>query len=146
MWLYNGITILSINDFKIENPFGFIYITTHTSTGLKYLGKKVFYFNKKHKLTKKQLLEYTGKGRKPTHEVIQVESDWLTYYGSEDFIKNKIKQGKQNEFTREIIQIVSNKKLLTYYECKYQFTYGVIENKDWINNNVLGKFYRKDFE
>jgi hypothetical protein len=57
-----------------------------------------------------------------------------------------IKEGKQEEFTREILQLVPNKKLLTYYECKYLFMLGVIEQPDgYFNDNILGKFFRKDF-
>jgi hypothetical protein len=57
-----------------------------------------------------------------------------------------IKEGKQEEFTREILQLVPNKKLLTYYECKFLFMLGVIEQQDgYFNDNILGKFFRKDF-
>jgi hypothetical protein len=57
-----------------------------------------------------------------------------------------IKEGKQEEFTREILQLVPNKKLLTYYECKYLFMLGVIEQQDgYFNDNILGKFYSRDF-
>ena len=144
MWLYNLTQINSLEDIP-ENSFGFIYITTHTPTGKRYLGKKSLFHNVKKKLTKKELAEQTGPGRKPTTIVIQKESDWKTYFGSEEFIKQKIKENKQEEFTREIIQLVPNKKLLTYYECKYQFVYGVLESEEWLNTNILGKFYSKDF-
>ena len=144
MWLYKKTPINTLNDIP-PSTFGFIYITTHLPTGKKYLGKKSLYHNVKKKLTKKQLAEQTGRGRKPTHEVIKKESDWKTYYGSEDFIKQKIKEGKQEEFSREIIKFVDNKKLLTYFECKYQFKYGVLESEEWINTNILGKFFSKDF-
>jgi hypothetical protein len=110
-----------------------------------YIGKKLLYHNVKRKLTKKELAEQTGRGRKSTTETIQKESDWKTYYGSEDFIKQKIKEKKQDEFKREIIHFVENKKMLTYFECKYQFMYGVIENENYLNSNILGKFYKKDF-
>jgi hypothetical protein len=57
-----------------------------------------------------------------------------------------IKGGKQEEFTREILQLVPNKKLLTYYECKYLFEYSVLENPEgYFNDNILGKFFTKDF-
>jgi len=57
-----------------------------------------------------------------------------------------IKQGKQDDFIRKIIYLAPNKKLLTYYECKYLFQLGVLENPDeWINDNILGKFFTKDF-
>jgi hypothetical protein len=144
-WLYNNKRIESINDFP-ENTFGFIYITTHIPTGKKYLGKKSLYHNVKKKLTKKELAEQPiTRGRKLTTQTIQKESDWKTYYGSEEFIKQKIKEGKQEEFTREIIHFVSNKKLLTYFECKYQFQLGVLESNEWLNTNILGKFFAKDF-
>jgi hypothetical protein len=145
-WLYKNKEIQSLEDLG-ENIFGFIYITTHILTGKKYLGKKSIYHNVKKKLTKKELAEQPiTRGRKLTTTTIQKESDWKTYYGSEEFIKQKIKDKKHEEFTREIIQLVSNKKLLTYFECKYQFQLGVLESQDWLNTNILGKFYSKDFD
>lgn len=145
MWLYKEKVIEKIEDMP-QDAFGFIYITTHKPSGISYIGKKSLYHNVKRKLTKKELAEQTGRGRKPTTQVVQKESDWKTYYGSAKPILEILKQGKQDEFTREILQIVNNKKLLTYYECKYLFTYGVLENPlEYFNDNVLGKFYSKDF-
>jgi len=144
-WFYNGKWIDSIENFP-EDTFGFIYITTHEPSGKSYLGKKSLYHNVKKKLTKKELAEQpVTRGRKSTTQTIQKESDWKTYYGSEEFIKQKIKEGKQEEFTREIIHLVPNKKLLTYFECKYQFQLGVLESDKWLNTNILGKFFTKDF-
>jgi len=146
MWLYKGKVINSIEDMP-QGTFGFIYITTHKSSGVSYIGKKSLYHNVKRKLTKKELAEQTGRGRKPTTQVVQKESDWKTYYGSTKQIVELIKGGKQEEFTREILQFVSSKKLLTYYECKYLFKYGVLEQPNYyFNDNILGKFYTSDFE
>jgi hypothetical protein len=144
MWLHNNEVIETIEDIP-ANTFGFIYITTHIPSGMAYIGKKSLYHNVKRKLTKKELAEQTGRGRKSTTETIQKESDWKVYYGSEDFIKQRIKEKKQDEFKREIIHFVENKKMLTYFECKYQFIHGVIENENYLNSNILGKFYKKDF-
>jgi hypothetical protein len=145
-WLYQNKKISSLEDIQ-QNPFGFIYITTHIPTGKKYLGKKSFFHTLNKKLGKKELSQQPiTRGRVKTTKQIIKESDWKTYYGSEEFIKQKLKEGKQEEFTREIIHFVSNKKLLTYFECKYQFIYGVLENEEWINNNILGKFFTKDFD
>ena len=145
MWLYKEQVIEKIEDFP-QNAFGFIYITTHKPSGISSIGKKSLYHNVKRKLTKKELAEQTGRGRKPTTQVVQKESDWKTYYGSAKPILEILKEGKHDEFTREILQIVNNKKLLTYYECKYLFTYGVLEHPlEYFNDNVLGKFYSKDF-
>lgn len=146
MWLYNEQVINSIEDMP-QGTFGFIYMTTHNPSGISYIGKKSLYHNVKRKLTKKELAEQTGRGRKPTTQVVQKESDWKTYYGSTKQIVELIKGGKQEEFTREILQFVFNKKLLTYYECKYLFTYSVLENPDgWYNDSILGKFYTSDFK
>jgi hypothetical protein len=146
MWLYNKQVIEKLEDFP-QDAFGFIYITTHKPSGVSYIGKKSLYHNVRRKLTKKELAEQTGRGRKPTTQVVQKESDWKTYYGSTKPILEILKDGKHDEFTREILQIVNNKKLLTYYECKYLFTYGVLEHSvEYFNDNILGKFFRKDFE
>jgi hypothetical protein len=144
-WLYENKEIISLEDFPIDT-FGYIYIVTHTPSGVSYLGKKWLYNNVKRKLTKKELAEMPiTRGRRVITEVVKKESDWKTYFGSEERIKKLIKEGKQDEFTREIIHLVPNKKLLTYYECKYQFMYGVLESDKWFNTNILGKFFHKDF-
>ena len=145
-WLYKNKEIECIEDLD-ENTFGFIYITTHIPTGTKYLGKKSLYSTINKKLGKKELANQPiTRGRSKTTKQITKESDWKTYYGSEEFIKDKIKNKLHSEFSREIIQLVPTKKLLTYFECKYQFIHSVLESDKWINTNVLGKFFSKDFD
>jgi hypothetical protein len=145
MWKYKQQVIEKLEDLP-SDTFGFIYIVTHKPTGKSYIGKKVLYHNVKKKLTKTELAEYKGPGRKPTTKTVTKESDWKTYYGSAKPILELIKQGKQDEFTREILQLVPNKKLLTYYECKHLFVNEVLENPDkWINDNIQGRFFTKDF-
>ena len=145
MWLYNNKEVSSLEDFPADT-YGFIYQVTHVPSGFSYIGKKVLHHNVKKKLTKKQLAEQSGRGRKSTTEVIQKESDWKTYYGSAKPILELLKNSRQDEFERVILKLVPSKKLLTYYECKYLFTMGVLEEPEkWYNDNVLGKFFRKDF-
>jgi hypothetical protein len=144
-WLYKGNTIEDISQFP-ENTYGFVYIVTHAPTNKSYIGKKVLYHNKKTKLGKKEIATQTGPGRKPTTKIVTKESDWKTYYGSEIEIKKLLAEGKHNEFERVILKLVDNKKLLTYFEVKHQFIYEVLEHpNDWFNNNILGKFFSKDF-
>jgi hypothetical protein len=147
MWLYNNKEISLIEDMPV-GTYGFIYMTTHIPTGVSYIGKKSLFHNVKRKLTKKELAEMPiTRGRKVTTEVVQKESDWKTYHGSAKPILELLKAGKQDEFKREILHFVNSKKLLTYYECKYLFKYGVLENPlEYFNDNILGKFYTKDFE
>jgi len=144
-WLYNNNEITSIEELP-QGAFGFIYITTHIPSGVSYIGKKSLYHNIKRKLNKKELAEQTGRGRRPTTQVVSKESDWKTYFGSAKPIQEIIKDGRIDEFERQIIQVVNNKKLLTYYECKYLFKYGVLEHPlEYFNDNILGKFFTRDF-
>lgn len=134
-WIYDGRIVNEISDMP-EGTFGFIYEVTHTPTGRKYIGKKVLYFNR-------TLPPLAGQKRK--RKVVK-ESDWNTYYGSHTEIVALIKEGKQEEFSKQILCFVKSKKLLTYYETKYLFIKEVLEYRNnYINDNVLGKFYRKDF-
>jgi len=136
-WLYENKEINEITDFP-ENTFGFIYISKHIPTNTSYLGKKSLYHNIKKKLGKKELAEQPiTRGRKSTTKQIIKESDWKTYYGSAKPIMELIKQGKQDEFERKIIHFVDS---------KYLFELGVLEtSNEWVNDNILGKFFRKDF-
>jgi serine/threonine protein kinase len=145
-WLYYVDEIVNLSQVP-EGTYGFIYKVTHTPSGKIYIGKKVLYHNQKKKLTKAELELSTGRGRKSLYKIVQKESDWKTYYGSQKDIKEYITQGKKEEFKREIIQFVNNKKLLTYFETKWLFINGVLEYPDaFYNDNILGKFYRKDFD
>jgi hypothetical protein len=144
-WVYNSKPVTNLNDFP-KDTFGFIYIVKNTDTNKSYIGKKVLYHNKKVKLGKKEVAELTGVGRKPTTKIVTKESDWETYYGSNKEVMQLIKDGKQDLFTRTIIKLASNKKLLTYYETQALFTYKVLEHPEsFYNDNILGKFFTKDF-
>lgn len=133
----------TIEDFP-ENSFGFIYKITNQITGKFYIGKKSLYHNIKKKLTKKELAEQTGPGRKSATKRIQKESDWITYWGSNKEILEEIKIKGNLAFQREILKIVTTKKELTYWEIAYQCQYNVLLI-DSYNDNILGKFFKKDF-
>ena len=133
MWLYKEEVIDSIEKMP-KNTFGFIYEVCYIPTNEKYLGKKVLQFNKKLPPLK---------GFKRKRKVV-VESDWQTYYGSHQKIKNLLKEDKQDNFRRTILEFAFNKKNLTYLETKYLFSNHVLENTEYINDNILGKFFRKD--
>ena len=133
MWLYKEKVIESIEQMP-KNTFGFIYEATYIPTREKYLGKKVLFFNR----TLPPL-----KGNKRKRKVVK-ESDWQTYYGSHTKIKQLLSESKQEYFSREILEFAFNKKHLTYLETKHQFCNNVLENTEYINDNILGKFFRKD--
>ena len=134
MWLYKDKEINSIDDMPADT-FGFVYLVTHTPSGKKYLGKKQLISNR-------TLPPLKGSKRK---RKIQKESDWKTYYGSQAEIKTLVKESQDMlEFVREIRIFASTKKQLTYFETKLQFVNEVLENDEYLNSNILGKFFRKD--
>ena len=139
-WLYKNKEINEISDLP-KDAFGFIYQTTHLPTNKKYIGKKSLMYNLKKKLGKKEKLLWEGKGRPPMYKRVLKESDWKNYYGSHSFIK----EANEEDLKREILEVAYHKKELTYLECKYQFTLGVLESRSYLNDNILGKFFDKDF-
>ena len=151
-WTYKGHIVNDISDMP-ENTYGFIYETKHIPSGKKYLGKKVLFFERNKRLGKRALQALKEerakkglKGRVHLKQKVITESDWKDYYGSHKDILKLVKEGTVLDFERKILCYVPNKKLLTYFECKYLFINEVLENSDtYINDNILGKFYRKDF-
>jgi len=133
------------NSFDINDYIGFVYKITNLTNGKFYIGKKVFWNNKKHKLTKKQLAEHTGVGRKPVHEVIKTESDWKTYWGSCKPLQADIKQLGADKFDCSILKLCTTKKQLTYWEIHYQCVNECIVSPGRsYNENISGKFFPKD--
>lgn len=137
----------SIENFP-PSTFGFTYRVTHIPSGKMYIGKKVLKFTRKAKLGKKDLALYEGtKGRKPTYKQVVKESDWKTYWGSNKVLLNLLEHEPIENFKREILTLAPSKKLLTYEETKALFLYSVLENPhEYFNDNILGKFFTKDFE
>jgi hypothetical protein len=133
-WFYKGEEVTDIAQLP-ENTFGFIYEITHISSGKKYIGKK-------------QLMSYRTlpplKGEKKKRKVVK-ESDWKTYYGSHSEVKALVKEAKE-DFSREILQFVTTKKQLTYWENKWLFCKGVIEpDSEYFNDNIESRYFKRDF-
>jgi hypothetical protein len=146
-WLYyedDGALVPLEDSFDINDCFGFVYKITNTETGKIYIGKKAFFHNKKKKLTKKELAEQTGPGRKSLTKVEQVDSGWMDYYGSSKELVADVKALGKDKFQRIILDFCETKKQLTYSEIYHQMTERVLFI-DSYNDNILGKFFRKDF-
>jgi hypothetical protein len=124
-----------------------VYRILHKATGKAYIGKKVLYHSLKKKLTQKELAEIEGQGRRPSFRLVVRESDWKHYWGSNKALQELKKTSSAEDFERTILKISPDKKLLTYYETKYLFVYEVLEKpENFYNDNILGKFYSKDFQ
>ena len=126
------------------NAIGFVYMIKYDD-GTAYIGKKNLYSTIKLNALKngterKGHLEFrqknTGKGNRKTIEVVKVESDWKRYKGSHKDCKDK------TYIKKYILECAYSKIQLTYLETMYLFEYHVLENEKFINDNILGKFYR----
>jgi hypothetical protein len=144
MWLYKNKVINKLENLP-ENTFGFIYKITNKTTGKFYIGKKQIMSQTNVKLGKKELEALpTQRGKKPSKKLVIKESNWVDYMGSNKFLLEDIKALGEKNFLKEILIICANKKLLTYWELAIQCKYDVLQVNSY-NDNLLGKFYRKDF-
>ena len=145
-WLYNddGSKIAIAEDFSTDE-YGFIYKITNLETGKYYIGKKAFFHNKKKKLTKKEIAEQIGPGRKATTRVDQVDSGWKSYWGSSKELLADVKKLGEDKFERLILKFAKTKKQLTYYELESQILHNALFDSTSYNDNILGKFFKKDF-
>ena len=140
-WLYEYVPLQ--DDFTTDD-YGFIYKITNLESNKFYIGRKSFVHNKKKKLTKKEIAEQTGPGRRSTTKVEQIDSGWRKYWGSSKELLADVKLLGENKFEREILKFCPTKKQLTFYEIQYQIQHSVLFT-DTYNDNILGKFFRKDF-
>ena len=125
--------------------YGFVYIITNLETNKFYIGKKAFIHNKKKKLTKKEIAEQTGAGRKPTTRVDKIDSGWKSYYGSSKELLADVKLLGEDKFERVILHFAKNKKQLTFLELQEQIIHNVLFTDTSYNDNIAGKYFRKDF-
>ena len=109
---------------QIQANYGFVYLITNLTNGKKYIGKKFFYSVKTKQV----------KGKKKR---IKVPSDWQTYYGSSDSLKQDVLQLGYENFNREIIHLCRSKGECGYLEAKEQFVRGALESDDYYNTWIM---------
>ena len=128
-WHFEGRPVTEISDMP-EGTIGFIYMITNKDTNEFYIGKKSLYSHR----TLPPL-----KGYKRKRKVIK-ESKWKDYSSS-----NKSVQ-EWTDVYKKILKYCKSKKALTYYELKEQFRHECLEREESLNDNLLGKFFKKDLE
>ena len=137
-WIYEG---KEFKDSHIpEGAIGFVYIMSAIIDGrsFMYIGKKNFFANIKRSLGKKALAVSTDKRLKKYKMVIQ--PNFKNYFSSNMVLKEAHKQGVS--IKREILKICYSARELTYQETKHQFVYEVLEKEEFLNGNILGRFYK----
>lgn len=149
-WLYKleetgeVVELSKVEDFPL-GTYGFVYRIINICTGRAYIGRKVLYNNLNKTLTNREIAAWSGPGRVPKRKKVQKESNWENYWGSNREIKEDLKNLGEECFTREILTLCKNKKQMTYYEIYWQMHYRVL-HVDSYNDNINGKFYRRDLE
>ena len=137
-WSYQG------QDFESsmipEGAEGFVYEMQAVIDGklVRYIGKKNFYSVTKKRFGKKALSSMQDKRAKKY--TMQKKLTYLDYYSSNAVLKDAHKAGI--EIRRYMLKICLSKMELTYYETKFQFVRGVLESDEFLNGNILGRFYK----
>jgi hypothetical protein len=137
-WIYQG---KEFDDKQIpDGAVGFIYIMSAIIDGksVLYVGKKNFFANVKRPLGKKALAMSTDKRLKKYKR--ELKPDFMNYYSSNKILKDAHKAGVI--IKREILRICYSQMELTYQETKHQFIYEVLEKQEFLNGNILGRFYK----
>jgi hypothetical protein len=145
-WSYQGRPITEISDMP-EGTIGFIYKIINHQTGEYYIGKKSLY-------AKRTLPPLKGYKRK--RKVIK-ESKWVDYRSSNTAVQlwfheheAAIETGNQDKINDslelKILRFCKTPKSLTYYEVEELFQNKVLQDELSLNDNILGKFFRKDLD
>lgn len=126
MWLYQG---SEFTEDQIEKYVGYVYLITNKTNNRKYIGKKLFWFSKTR----------TIKGKKKKEKVL---SDWQKYWSSSEELKKDVQELGEENFTREILYLCSNKGTMSYLELREQIDRRVLETDDYYNGFVGGKIHK----
>jgi hypothetical protein len=120
-WQYND---TDFTESMIGDNCGFVYEITNLTNNKKYIGKKLFHFSKTKQV----------KGKKKRYKT---NSDWQTYYGSNDLLqKDVILLGREN-FSRKILHLCKSKGECSYLEAKEQFHKNVMEGEGYYNSWIM---------
>jgi hypothetical protein len=138
MWVYQN-KVFTESDVP-EGAIGFVYHMSVILNGnsYAYIGKKNFFTNIKKPMGKKALAQTTDKRLKKYTRVIK--PNFMAYHSSNQQLKEAHKAGCK--IKREILMICYSATELTYQEVKHQFKYEVLEKEEYLNANILGRFFR----
>ena len=127
-WLYETTLIESLP----EDCVGFVYLITNTASGRKYIGKKLAKFAK----TTYKVVKLKNGTKKKKKIRSKIDSDWQTYYGSNDELNKDIQALGPDKFTREILFYCKSKAECSYVEAREQFRHKVLESNAYYNGQI----------
>ena len=126
MWIYQG---KPIDEESVDNYVGFVYCITNNVTNKLYIGKKLLKFKKTKQV----------KGRKKR---FLIESDWKSYWGSNDKLLSDIKELGEEKFSREILHLCKSKGECNYWEAKLQFECNCLYSEHYYNDHIFVRVHR----
>lgn len=128
LWKFKG---TELQDADIPpKAIGFVYCITQISNGKKYIGRKL--------LTAAATKTVAGVKKK-----YRKESDWKDYWSSSPWLQAYIEEHGTADFSKEILVFCFGKAELNYAEEKIQYSLGVLETDNFLNDNIRSKQYRK---
>ena len=127
-WLYQETIVNELPD----DCIGFVYCITNLTNNRKYIGKKLAKFSKTTYKTVK--LKNGSKKKKKIRS--KIDSDWLTYYGSNIELNKDVEKLGNENFKREILYYCESKAECSYIEAREQFDRKVLESKDYYNGQI----------
>ena len=133
-WTYNGAVV----DILPDDCVGYVYCITNTVTGRKYIGKKLAKFSK----TSYKVVKQKNGVKKKKKIKSKIESDWQTYFGSNDVLNEDVNNLGKDKFTREILFYCNSKAQCSYIEAREQFTHKVLESTDYYNGQISVRVHR----
>jgi len=132
-WSYKGKEVKSHEDLLPECT-DIVYCIYYES-GKRYIGKKTVKSMRRLKPTKEQL-----KIRKNYKRVELKNIPFIDYIGSSKETKEEIVVAK------EILHQCSSKKTATYIEAAILFSENALIDDNYLNLNILGKFFNTDLD
>ena len=124
-WIFNDKPFTSD---QIGNFVGFVYVIECAVDKRLYIGRKYFYSRRKTK----------GKTRR-----VKSESNWKSYYGSNELLKEMVKHYGEQHFRRIILSLHITEGDCNYEEVRLQFQHNVLEDFRFLNENINGKWHTK---
>ena len=127
-WLFENAQI----ELLPEDCVGFVYLITNLISGRKYIGKKLAKFSK----TTYKVVKLKNGNKKKKKIRSKIDSDWQTYYGSNDELNKDIQTLGQENFKREILYYCNSKAQCSYIEAREQFRHQVLESDAYYNGQI----------
>lgn len=130
MWWYNKKEFTSDD---IGDAIGFVYQITDKTNSKKYIGKKLL-------TSKRKIKPLKGKVNRRT---VVKETDWQSYYGSNEEIKKIVEEEGPDRFSREILVLCYTKGELSYREAELQFQNKVLLRDEYYNEFIGCRIHSK---